>query len=267
MAVGHFEFFSEALQRTVSFHLVLPNDIRPEWRKDNPHFERPMKTLMLLHGYFGSSTDWLYKSDIVELASTYNIAVILPSGENSFYTNGVASGRKYADYVGEELLHYVQDTFQLSKNRNDTFIGGFSMGGFGAILTALGFHENYGKAFALSSALITDNIHKMEKGHQKMANYEYYELVFGELSKVKQTENHPLYLVQQLKEKGETIPDLFLACGKDDWLLDGSRQFVQSLEELNVPVVYHEAEGGHDFVFWNEWIEPAIKWLLNQVKS
>jgi len=98
MAVLQIDYFSRALQRTVMFHAVLPNDVMDYYKQDNPHYLRPMKTLMLLHGYFGSSTEWLYKSDIVELASRYNVLVILPSGENSFYTEGAASGRQYQTF-------------------------------------------------------------------------------------------------------------------------------------------------------------------------
>ena len=264
MAVANIEYLSSALQRTVSFHLVLPNDSMDYHKKDSPHYERPMKTLMLLHGYFGSSSEWLYKSEIVELAARYNLCVILPSGENSFYTDGSASGRQYAKFIGEELLNYVQDTFNLSKKIEDTYIGGFSMGGFGALLTALQYNDTYSKAFTLSGALITESIENMEEGHQAMANYDYYRLVFGDLKQVKQSRNHPLYLVEQIKEAGDKMPGLFVACGTEDWLIEGSRNLAKSLEELSVPVEYLEKKGGHDFGFWNQVIEPAIKWCLDE---
>src|SRR5690625_2269966 len=103
MAVANIEYLSDALQRTVSFHLVLPNDIMSYYKKDNPHHERPMKTLTLLHGYFGSSSEWLYKSEIVELAARYNLCIILPGGENSFYTDGSAYGRNNSNFIGVEL--------------------------------------------------------------------------------------------------------------------------------------------------------------------
>src|SRR5690625_8040534 len=114
MAVANIEYLSDALQRTVSFHLVLPNDIMSYYKKDNPHHERPMKTLMLLHGYFGSSSEWHYKSEIVELASRYKLCIILISGENRFYTEGVASVSQYAKCIAEELPNYSQDTSYLS---------------------------------------------------------------------------------------------------------------------------------------------------------
>ena len=266
MAIANIEYLSQALQRTVSFHLVLPNDVMDHYKENSPHYERPTKTLMLLHGYFGSSAEWLYKSDISELAARYNLCVILPSGENSFYTDGAASGRQFGKFIGEELLNYVQDTFNLSKKTEDTFIGGFSMGGFGALLTALEYNNTFEKAFTLSGALITDSIDKMEDGQQAMANYDYYKLVFGDLKKVKQSRKHPLYLIDQIKQANDKMPGLFVACGTEDWLIESSRKLTKSLEELSVPFEYLEKKGGHDFGFWNQAIEPAIKWCLDEKK-
>ena len=264
MAIANIEYLSQALQRTVSFYLILPNDVMGHYKENNLHYERPMKTLMLLHGYFGSSSEWLYKSEISELAARYNLCVILPSGENSFYTDGSASGRQYAKFIGEELLNYVQDTFNLSKKAEDNFIGGFSMGGFGALLTALQYNKTYSKTFALSAALITESIDKMEESHQAMANYDYYRLVFGDLKQVKQSRNHPLFMIEQIREAEGKMPDLFIACGSEDWLIEGSRNLVKALGEMSVPVEYIEKKGGHDFGFWNQVIEPAIKWCLDQ---
>ena len=111
MANGRFEFNSDCLRRMVNFHIVLPNDLPKEWTADNPHYKRPMKTLFLLHGYTGNSMDWMTGSAVCELAGNYNLAVVCPAGENSFYLDGPETGRKYATYVGEELVQYVRKTF------------------------------------------------------------------------------------------------------------------------------------------------------------
>lgn len=264
MAVLQIDYFSRALERMVMFHVVLPNDVMDYYKADNPHYLRPMKTLMLLHGYFGSSTEWLYKSEIVELSSRYNLLVVLPSGENSFYTEGRASGRRYQMFVGEELLSYVRQTFHVSDARADTYIGGFSMGGFGALLTGLTLPETYQKVFLFSAALITGEVANFNDSRKQLANTDYFKLVFGELSDVTNSLNHPPTLLNKLQETKTEIPDLFVACGTEDRLIEHSRQFVASLNRQSIPVTYHEEPGGHDFSFWNKLIEPAIQWCLNE---
>src|SRR5690554_1229486 len=152
MAVFQVDYYSKALEKSTCFHMVLPNDLPPMMVEGNENYNRPMKTLFLLHGYSGSSKDWLMGSSVNEMAGKYNMAVVMPSGDNSFYLDGKGKGRAYCKYVGEELVDYVRSTFNLATNKEDTFIGGLSMGGFGAMHTGLYYPETFGKIVALSSA-------------------------------------------------------------------------------------------------------------------
>ena len=53
-------FFSDALKRDVSFLMVIPNDIRTDYPRDDlKRTDRPMKTLFLLHGYNGAAFNWI----------------------------------------------------------------------------------------------------------------------------------------------------------------------------------------------------------------
>lgn len=263
MAVGIFDFFSGCLRRGVTFRIILPNDVPDVWKEANPHLQRPMKTLVLLHGYSGSCADWINSSLIVDLANKYNLAVICPAGENSFYLDGRETGRKYGTYVGEELIQYARKTFGLSEKAEDTFIGGLSMGGFGAIHTGLQFNHTFSRIFALSSALIIHNVEKMTPGTEDaVANYDYYRLMFGEPSELSTSINNPEELVRRILKAGDRIPDIYMACGTEDFLLEENHIFRDFLLEQGVKVEYHESSGNHDFVFWNQYLEPAISWML-----
>lgn len=166
MSTLSIEFFSGCLMRPVTFQVYLPDGLRfpTQGSRKNPHYGRPTKTLFLLHGYTNNSGEWLYGSSIRFLAEKYNLAVVFPSGENGFYLNGAATGRKYCDFVGSELVDYMRKVFGLAKGAEDTFIGGLSMGGFGALHTAFAFPENFGKVAAMSSALLIHEIAGMKPG-------------------------------------------------------------------------------------------------------
>lgn len=263
MAVGIFDFSSVCLARGTSFRIILPNDIPEMWKEGNPHLQRPTKTLVLLHGFTGAYADWMNSSLIHDLAIKYNLAVICPNGENSFYLDGKETGRKYATYVGEELIQYARKTFGLSDKAEDTFIGGLSMGGFGAIHTGLQFNHTFSKVFALSSALITHNVEQMTPGFDDgIANYDYYKLMFGEPSELSTSINNPEELVRRHLKAGDTIPGIYMACGSEDFLLKENHIFRDFLLEQGVEVSYHESPGTHDFIFWNQYLEPAIEWLV-----
>ena len=263
MAFGEFEFFSDSLSRVVSFDILLPNDSQEYFIKDNENYNREMKTLVLLHGYSGGSKDWLVGSKIEELSKVYNIAVVLPNGENSFYLDGRGTGKKYGTYVGEELINYTRKVFGLSNKKEDTYVGGLSMGGFGAIHTALKYNNTFSKAVALSSALIIHEVkNRDESFNNHVADYYYYDSVFGNLNELENSENNPEELIRRLKGKNEEIPSIFMACGKQDFLIEENRAFHKFLIDNNVNTYYEETDGEHNWEFWSRYLEPSIKWLL-----
>ena len=199
MAICTIEYFSNKLRQFTKFKAILPNDLPPEMVAGNPHFQRPMQTLILLHGYSGSETDWLYNTQISALAGRYNLAILCPNGGNSFYLDGPETGRQYGAFVGEELPDYAARLFGLSRDRADTFIGGFSMGGFGAIHTALQYPERFSKVISFSAALIHRRVAAMTPETQDpIANYAYYRHIFQEPSNLPASVNNPEYLTDAL---------------------------------------------------------------------
>ncbi len=256
MAVASMEFYSQCLRRNTAFRVIVPND------GDEKDAE-PMKTLMLLHGYNGGCSDWLWNSNIVDLAQEHHLCIVLPNGENSFYLDGEATGRQYGTYVGDELLRYVRKTFRLSERREDTYVAGFSMGGFGAVHTACQFPDNYAGAAALSSALLADRLGDMKPGDDNgIANYEYYRLMFGDLEKAKERDVNPTVLLRKLCAGKKRIPKFYVACGEQDFLLQPNRQFAAFLREQGIEHLYTEGPGEHNFEYWNRHIGPGVKWLL-----
>lgn len=138
------------------------------------------------------------------------------------------------------------------------------MGGFGAIHTALAYANTFGKVFALSSALITNKLKHMKEGFTGgMADYDYYVTVFGDLLKVDESGNSPEHLIRSMKQENLVLPSIYMACGTEDLLLDENREFYQFLKEQRIEVQYHESQGMHNWLFWNQYLEPSIEWILD----
>lgn len=263
MALFTIQFHSASLARVTQALLLLPNDVPAEMTKDNEHYQRKMKTLVLLHGYSGGCQDWLTGSRVQELSVQYNLAVVMPTGENSFYLNQKGTGRAYGTLVGEELITYLQKTFHIAMDKEDTYIGGLSMGGFGSLHTGLLYPEHYSKIFALSSALIVHEVMGMREGSNNgVADYDYYRAVFGEPDRLENSENNPEFLVRRRKSWGEHIQPIFMACGTEDFLLENNREFRDFLIKEDVNLTYRESPGIHDWKFWNTYLELAVRWLL-----
>lgn len=262
MAVFSADFYSTSLCRFTGFRAILPNDLPPQMRENNPHFSRPVKTLYLLHGYSGTDTDWLINTRISELSGKYNLAVVCPRGTNDFYLDGPETGRKYGTFVGEELPDYISQTFGLSEKRGDCFIGGFSMGGFGAIHTALAYPERFSRVISFSAALIQHNVERMKPGDSDAtANYDYYRLVFGPPEELAESPNNPDFLLRELLERGGKLPDIFMCVGTEDFLYGENQLFRQLLTDSGVDFVYRDGPGVHDFNFVGGFLEEALKFL------
>ena len=257
MANVTIRFFSNCLRRTVSFQMYIPNDRRYDAppMEDDVYQKRGMKTLFLLHGYTGDAWNWVPEY----LAEKYNFAIVIPSGENGFWIDGISTGHQYGSFLEKELVEYVRKTFGLAKTPEDTYVMGFSMGGFGALHAALHSPETFGKAAAWSSALIVHEVATMTPGYDNgMSNYEYYRECFGEPSKVLESDNNPETLVKKLKAEGKKLPEIFMACGTEDFLIGPNRAMHQFLVDEGIEHTYWEDAGIHDLVFWGKCVEKFV---------
>ncbi len=261
MAYFSVKMFSNELRRQVSFEMYVPNDPRYDAPPAVQADTCEIKTLFLLHGYTGIAGSWIPEY----LCEKYRVALVMPNGENSFWLDGEATGRKFCRFVGIELVDYIRKTFDLARGKDDTYILGYSMGGFGAIHTALRYPERFGKIGAMSSALIMHEVMRMQPGYQNgIANYDYYRECFGEPEKLSESENNPEYLVKQLKREGIALPEIYMCCGTEDFLLEENRSFHRFLEDQSVEHIYLESKGIHDMVFWMEYSEKILAWMYEQ---
>lgn len=263
MAIGEMIFYSKEINRNTEFRFIIPEGPDP-FQKNERYYERPAKTLYLLHGHGNGNEEWLTSGAIREVSARYNIAVFMPSGENSFYLNQKGAKKNYADYVGRELVDYTRKIFGLSRKREDTFVGGISMGGFGALHTGLMFPETFSRIMALSSALILHNIAGKKEDFDDKYGFgerEYYTSIFGDLEHILESDVNPEYLTEQIISSKGRVPGIYMACGTEDFLLETNREFVSFLKQKEIPVQYYENEGNHNFRFWNPHLEKAVKWM------
>ena len=269
MSTHYVKFRSNALARNGEFYIHLAEKNMPPFMvQGNPHYKRKAKTIILLHGYSGDCTDWLYNSAAADFSLKYNLNVVMPSGGLDFYLDKKATGHHYCEFIGEDLVNYLRDTFNIAMSRKDTFIGGLSMGGFGALHTGLKYPETFGGIMALSSALIIYHLKDMKPDMKDpvMANYEYYVNAFGDLDKAEKSDHNPEVLFKRNKKKGIVNPHIYMACGTEDFLYGANQQFRTFLEKQKADFTYSEGPGIHDWNFWTPHAYEGIEDLLKHIK-
>lgn len=264
MSLLTMHFFSNCLRREVSFQAIIPLDYPAQLGKPQHYSAEPLKAIYLLNGYSGSCNDWLTYTNIRELAQQHRFAVFMPSGENHFYIDDEAKGEMYGEFIGEELVAFTRAMFPISSKREDTFIGGLSMGGYGAIRNGLKYSHNFSKVIAMSSALITYKIANQKPGYTDgVADYNYFTRVFGSLDELEGSDKDLNALVMKLKQEQKPVPAFYLCCGDDDFLLDVNIKFHEFLNEQHIEHIYEQSAGVHDWVFWRAYLNKSIPWALD----
>lgn len=84
---------------------------------------------------------------ILVIASNYTLY------EGSFYSNSSLTGN-WTDFAAKELVEYIDKNFKTIATRDGRGIAGHSMGGYGAIKTAMLFPEVFSSIYALSPGLL-----------------------------------------------------------------------------------------------------------------
>ncbi len=263
MAVVDVDFISYTLKRQVHFKALIPTD--NFYRPDRPETEfqtNPARTLYLLHGYTGCCNDFLYGSSIFQLAIQHNMAVIMPNGENAFYLEDWEKNEDFSKFVGKELVDFTRSMFRLSTRREDTYIGGMSMGGYGALINALRYPQTFSKVISISGAYV-----ELEFADQKLyirdfnSDEAYQKKVFGDVETMRQRNVDPRFCMEEIKRQGMPMPEIYFACGEQDFMIDQNRKLHRYMKDNEIPHVYHEGEGVHDWSYWNPHLIQAMVWL------
>ena len=248
----------KSLQRRTSISVILPADNIHFLQDTEETVSKPYKTLYLLHGLYGSDDIFLANTSIQKFAEDNGIAVVIPCGENSFYVDNPKAHAYYGEYVGQELLDITRNIFPLSDKREDTFIAGFSMGGYGAIRNGLKYSQNFSKIGMISAALIIDEIADYDDDSNVLKSRDFYESVFGNLAEIENSDANYKYLI----ENCEDIPDIYMFCGIDDFLFEKNADFYRYLKSKNIESVFIGDDGEHDWEFCDKYIKEFIKILV-----
>jgi len=263
MASGRMEFHARTIMQHANFAFVLPNDIEKPEVKDLRHYDRPTKSLILLHGLTGTDTDWLFGGVAQEMAIQYNLAVFMPTAGNFFYLDRGYEGGNYGAYVGRELIEYIREVFGYCQRREDTIIGGLSMGGYGALHTALAYPETFSGCIALSSALRIRDIATGVPSANVIMSEKMERDIFGDPAELLDSDRNPEVQLRTLRSAGKALPRMYLAIGTEDSLLTCNRRFRDFLAQEKADFRYEEGPGAHNWTFWNEYLNRGLSWMLS----
>ncbi len=263
MAFMQVQFFSEMLHMAVSADVIIPQAVTKEIgqaSRESQKGEHPV--LWLLHGATDDHTTWQRRTSIERYAASLGLAVAMPAAHLSSYTD-MAHGGAFYHYIAEELPEIMRGFFPLSAKREDNFIAGNSMGGYGALKIGVNYPDRYEAVGCFSSAAnrgrpLANNSGLFDEETWNMRNYmQYGGRDFAG------TYEDTFFMARKNKDL-PVLPRIFHTCGKDDFLIDQAREtrdFFMGLEGNPYRYVYEEHEGVHGWDYWDEHIRDFLDFL------
>jgi S-formylglutathione hydrolase FrmB len=211
--------------------------------------------LILLHGVYNSHWAWSHKGGVHRAAEA-----LLDGGEISPLVIAMPSdglGRDGSAYLtfpaGQDVEKWIVDEVpaiahlaapNLAANAKIA-IGGFSMGGYGALRLGAKFPHRFDSVSAHSA--ITD-IREMENfAAEPLSDY---------LACAAVEELSALYWMRKHRD---CLPRLRFDCGVDDPLIEGNRSLHRGLEADGISHTYEEFVGGHEWPYWQNHVASTLR--------
>ena len=236
----------------------------PEKMKGAPVDEAGKKypVLYLLHGHSNDDMTYVTNGNTALLCRDLDLIVVMPSVCRSFYTNGKHS-YLYYDFMTKELPVVIGNYFPISKKREDTYVAGLSMGGYGAFMLAMKNPERFAAAASMSGAM--DACYRLrettkEEVQHKCADFDQnMRDIFGSPEEYDNTDKDLYYLARELDKKEGDKPKFFFCCGLEDGLRGQNLQMKEFLDkETHLEHQYIESHGIHNWYYWNKALVDVL---------
>ncbi|MGA8211878.1 MAG: alpha/beta hydrolase family protein [Nocardioidaceae bacterium] len=253
MALLRCDFFSEVLEVGTSMTVLLPQpgeaQIGVPAGATGPERDG-FPVLYLLHGLSDDGTAWQRFTSVERYAAGAGLAVVMPAVGRSFYADERRGG-SYWTFLSEELPEVVGRFFRVSAAREDTFVAGLSMGGYGALKWALRDPSRFGAAASLSGALDL----AAPRGEDDWRRPLLERIFAGPVGAA-----DDLFALLAAADPS-TLPPLYVGCGTEDELVDQSRRFVAAAVAAGVGVTEDFGPGEHEWGLWDRAVRDVVDWL------
>ena len=236
------EVMSQAMGRMIKNVVVVPNDYHLYANEIADDVKYPV--LYLLHGAQGCYSDWSKKADLHRLANQYEVIIVCPDGQDSWYFDSPIDPKmQFETYVSKELVSYIDSHYRTIANRYMRAITGLSMGGHGALFLAFRHPDVFWSCGSMSGNMditqFTDRWHI----RARLGNYEdnpqrwHDHAVVNQLDKVK---NCPLKPAQNI-----IIDD-----GLNDIFIKNNIAIHDKMVEMGIDHDFTVRPGRHSWTYW-----------------
>jgi len=247
------KFQSKLVNTTLPYNVILPADYDASRTTRYP-------VLYLLHGRTGHYSDWLNRTNIADYASEYRLIVVMPEGNDGWYTDSsTIASDKYESYILKELLPDVEQRYRTIEARYGRAIAGLSMGGYGAIKFGLKYPGTFVFAASMSGAF---GVTRFTDKDVSAPGWKELNGLFGPVGSETRKANDLFEIIQNLPaERVRSLPFFYFDCGTEDApvIFPYNRELSALMYEKKIPHEFRELPGDHSWVYWDRQIQEVLR--------
>lgn len=222
--------------------------------------DQTLAVVILLHGVYGSATDWAYNSGIhlranemINRGELPPMAIAMPSdglwGDGSGYLPH--HGYDFEKWIAMDVFDAMEEKIAGVKKQSPLFIAGLSMGGFGALRIG----AKYGYKF------------KGIAGHSSITNLEQMKLFVEEgVSGLVQQDPVDNDVLKTFQKYRAHLPPIRFDCGSSDQLIEYNRGLHRQMEEDGLSHIYEEHQGAHTWSYWSEHVVDTLRFFAKHCR-
>jgi len=215
--------------------------------------------VLLLHGVYASHWAWTHLAGVHLKAMTSidqglikPMVLVMPSdglwGDGSGYVRH--KDRDFEKWIMSDVINAVTQCIKETSIKSLLFIGGLSMGGFGALRLGAKYGNKITAVSGLSS--ITDAKQLKEFSEDDLTGL--LEENLTELS-----------VIEVMLKNRNALPKIRFDCGTSDPLLEHNRALHQQMLTHHIPHTYYEFAGSHEWPYWEEHIMKTLFYFNEQL--
>ncbi len=218
--------------------------------------------VILLHGVYGSSWAWAFKGGahhtaqrLITNGQIKPMILAMPSdglwGDGSGYLPH--NSLDFEKWICEDVPIAIQENIQSGASNNSTlFIGGLSMGGFGALRIGAKYASKF----------------KAISGHSAITSVEQMkEFIEEPISSFKQADSTDEDVFETMQKNKAHLPPIRFDCGTSDPLIQYNRVLSKKLSKSGISHIYEEFDGDHEWSYWQEHLADTLKFFNRQLLS
>jgi len=260
---------SRILNRDIKYAVLLP--------KGYDTLNSKFPVVYLLHGFGDNETAWYQGGNIsyyvdANASQTIPMIYVMPQGFNSYWVNQYDGAFPVMDMLVTEMVPEIDLLYHTIKDPQHRAVMGYSMGGYGALITTAKNPTVFKTGVVLSMSYRTDQQYMNESQSGWDVQWGSIFGGVGTRGAARLTDyykaNNPFYFFTNPNDVSLKGQNYFFDCGDDEENLSQPNDSLHDmLRNLNIKHEYRVRNGAHNWDYWNGALPEALRFISSAVQN